>query len=64
MDALVEDGFDVLGGPIGDGSRTLMAIEGESEQAIESRLAEDPWAPTGVLRIGKIEPWMIWLDGR
>ena len=66
MDRLVDDGFLILGGPIGDveGKRTMHAIEAADEREIEARFAEDPWAPMGLLRITSIEPWTIWLDGR
>jgi uncharacterized protein YciI len=66
MDGLVDDGFIVIGGPIGEveGERTMHAIEAASEQEIRDRLAQDPWARMGLLRVAKIEPWTIWLDGR
>ena len=31
---------------------------------IRERLADDPWASAGLLRIGTIEPWALWLDSR
>jgi hypothetical protein len=34
------------------------------EQDIITRLAQDPWASAGLLRIGTIEPWALWLDSR
>ena len=64
MDALLEDGFVILGGPIGDGERVLLVVEASDEAEIEVRLAEDPWLPLGILRVASIEPWTIWLDGR
>jgi uncharacterized protein YciI len=65
MDGLVDDGFILLGGPVGEGDeRTLHAVEAADAREIEARLGEDPWASTGLLRIGAIEPWKIWLDGR
>lgn len=64
MDGLVDEGFVVLGGPIGDGERTMMAVEAADEPEVRRRMADDPWAPMRVLEIGKIEPWTIWLDGR
>ncbi len=64
MDGLVDDGFLVLGGPLGDGERTLHAVEAADEREIRARLAEDPWASMGLLQIGAIQPWTIWLDGR
>lgn len=66
MDGLVEDGFLVLGGPLGDveGRRTMHAVEAADERAVRARFAEDPWATMGMLEIVSIEPWTIWLDGR
>ena len=64
MDGLVADGFVVLGGPIGDGEEVLLAVEAADEEEVVDRLHGDPWTPTGQLLIGKIRPWMIWLDGR
>ena len=64
MDGLVEDGFIILGGPLGDGSRTLHVVEAANEQEIRTRMAEDPWASMDLLRVGSIEPWQLWLDGR
>lgn len=52
MDGLVDDGFVILGGPIGDGERVLLVVEAADEREIRERLGEDPWASTGMLRIG------------
>jgi uncharacterized protein YciI len=62
MDALAEEGFIVLGGPIGegDGENTLLVIEAEDEAAVRVRLAEDPW-PEDLLTIESIRPWTVWL---
>jgi uncharacterized protein YciI len=64
MDRLVDEGFVILGGPIGDGEQTMHAVEAADEAEVRARMAADPWAPLGVLRIGTILPWTIWLDGR
>ena len=63
MDGLVEEGFIVLGGPLADEFRTAHAVEAESEEAIRSKLAEDPWSDSH-LRVGSIDHWTIRLDGR
>ncbi len=63
MDGLVDDGFIILGGPI-DGERTLHAVEATDEGEVRARLGEDPWAPMGLLQIGAVTPWTIWLDSR
>ncbi len=64
MDGLVTDGFLVLGGPLGNGERTLHAVEAADEDEVRRRTAEDPWARSGLLEIGSIEPWALWLDSR
>lgn len=64
MDGLVGDGFILLGGPVGDGEQTLHAVEAADTDEIRARLAEDPWASAGLLQIGAIEPWALWLDSR
>jgi hypothetical protein len=62
MDALVEERFIVIGGPVGegDGENTLLVIQAESEDAVRARLAEDPWSES-VLRVEWVEPWSVWL---
>ena len=62
MDALVEEGFVVLGGPIGDGDgeNTLLVIDADEEATVRARLAEDPW-PEDLLTIESIRPWSVWL---
>jgi uncharacterized protein YciI len=61
MEALVDDGFVVLGGPLGDGPEVLLIVDADSEEEIADRLADDPWTPMGLLRTVKIERWKILL---
>jgi hypothetical protein len=61
MDGLASDGFIVLGGPLGDGSRFMHVVDATGEPEIEERLAEDPWTPMGLLRLASVEPWKILL---
>jgi uncharacterized protein YciI len=61
MDSLVNDGFVLFGGPLGDGSQVLLIVRAGTEAYVEARLAEDPWTPMGLLRTAKIEPWEILL---
>jgi hypothetical protein len=39
-------------------------VEAADENDIKARLAGDPWASAGLLRIGTIERWVFWLDSR
>jgi uncharacterized protein YciI len=61
MNELADDGFVVLGGPLGDGTKVLLIVDAESEQDVLVRLAHDPWTPMGLLPIAKIERWEILL---
>jgi hypothetical protein len=61
MDGLVDDGFIVLGGPLGDELRTAHAVEASSEVEIRERLARDPWSGTH-LAVDSIDPWTIRLQ--
>ncbi len=63
MDALVAQGFIVLGGPLADEVRTVHVVEAESEEAIRATLARDPWSGTHLV-VDAIDPWTIRLDGR
>jgi uncharacterized protein YciI len=62
MDALAEDGFVVLGGPVGDGDgdNALLIIDAGSEAAVRARLAEDPWGED-MLTVESVRPWSVWL---
>jgi uncharacterized protein YciI len=63
MDGLVDDGFILLGGPLTDEHRVVLAVEADSEEAVRATLARDPWSETH-LRVEAIDPWTIRLDGR
>jgi uncharacterized protein YciI len=62
MDALVEDGFVVLGGPL-DEKDVLLVVDAESEAAVRERFAADPWIGNGMLTITSVRPWTVLLEG-
>jgi len=62
MDGLVDDGFIVLGGPLGDG-RVVHAVEADAEAVVRATFARDPWSGTHLV-VDAVEPWEIRLDGR
>jgi uncharacterized protein YciI len=63
MDRLVADGTVILGGPIDDGTDVLVVYEAADEAELRATLGADPWADR-VLRVGRIQPWSLWLDSR
>jgi uncharacterized protein YciI len=63
MDALVNDGVIVLGGPLADEHRVAHVVDADSPEAIREILARDPWSETH-LHIESIDAWTIRLDAR
>ena len=63
MDGLVADGRVILGGPIGEGADVLVVYDAADEDDLRATLAADPWADR-ILRVGRIQPWSLWLDSR
>jgi hypothetical protein len=59
MDALVCDGFVVLGGPLEGTPDVLLVICAANPEEITERLVSDPWTESGLLRIRQITPWTI-----
>jgi uncharacterized protein YciI len=62
MDGLAEEGFIVLGGPLGDErGHALHIVDAADTREVERRFAEDPWSDQ-MLRIARIEPWTVLLE--
>jgi uncharacterized protein YciI len=62
MDALVEEGFVVLGGPIGedDGENVLLVVDAQSEAAVRARRGAGAGLDT-IQTKESIRPWSVWL---
>ena len=63
MDALVDTGFVVLGGPLADERRVILVIEAQSEADVRATLARDPWSESHLV-VASTDKWTIRLDGR
>ena len=63
MDALVDDGFIVLGGPVARDRQVVHAIEADSEDDVRTTLARDPWSESHLV-VASVELWTIRLDAR
>ena len=57
MNALVNDGFVALGGPLEGTSEVLLIFRAASPDEIMKRWSEDPWAKLDLLRVSRIMPW-------
>jgi hypothetical protein len=63
MDALADERFVILGGPLGNyrKHRAMLILDAPNEEVLRKRLAEDPWMREGVLRTIEIYSWEILL---
>ena len=58
MNALLAEGFVLLGGPLEEPD-VLLIVRAESAEAIRARLASDPWHAKGLLAIKSISTWTL-----
>ena len=63
MDHLVDTGFVVIGGPLPDALRVVMAVDADSEEDVRVVLAQDPWSGSH-LQLATVEAWTIRMDSR
>ena len=62
MDELADNRFVILGGPLGEGEKTLLVVDAADESEIRSTLARDPWTKLGLLQIESIQLWTVLLQ--
>jgi uncharacterized protein YciI len=62
MDALVDAGFVLLGGPLADEQRVILVVEAESEHDVRATLARDPWSESHLV-VATVDRWTVRLDG-
>jgi hypothetical protein len=63
MESLVESGFVVLGGPLADEHRVVLAVQADTKGDVRRTLTGDPWHGSHLV-VASVEPWTIRLDGR
>jgi uncharacterized protein YciI len=56
MNALADEGFVVIGGPLANGD-ILLAVDAASEDEIRRRLADDPWEEHGLGTVTSVVEW-------
>jgi len=59
MDALHEEGFVALAGPLEGTRGALLVLRASTEAEITERLAADPWSASGHLVTSQIRPWQL-----
>ncbi len=61
IDALVADGYIVLGGPFPDDGGAMIVVRAENEADVLTRLEPDPWYRNDILRVTGIHRWDIFI---
>jgi uncharacterized protein YciI len=64
MDDLHARGLVVLGGPLADGSGSLVVLRASSAEEVRAWFGSDPWSVHDVLPVRQVAEWTIYLDGR
>ncbi len=64
IDALVDEGFILVGGPLVDEGGAALVVLAEDEAAVREKLGNDPWYQRGVLRLESIARWQRFIEKR
>jgi uncharacterized protein len=68
IDALVDQGFIFMGGPLVDEAGlprgALLIVNAEDENEVRKNLKSDPWFERGILKLGSITRWEMFVDSR
>jgi len=64
IDALVDKGFILLGGPLTDEGGAMIVVQAENIGAIQETLNDDPWYCHGILSLERVSRWEIYIDQR
>ena len=57
INGIEADGLLRLAGPLEGGDDVLLIFRGDSPEAVEATLAEDPWSVADLLHTTRISPW-------
>ena len=59
MNAMVADGFMLLGGPLVGTRDVLLVVRAADEAEVEARFGADCWTINGLLRTLQVTPWWL-----
>jgi uncharacterized protein YciI len=62
VDALIERGTFVMGGPFGDNSGSMSLLEGIDVDEAHRILEDDPFIKNGVFALEEIREWNVFVD--
>lgn len=64
MDALLEDGIVIMGGPFADYSSIMIVLEASDENEVRNLFERDPFVARGIFRLSSVHEWHVFLDAR
>jgi uncharacterized protein YciI len=62
VDALIERGTFVMGGPFADNSGSMSLLEGVTVDEAREIVAEDPFVENGVFVLDDVREWDVFVD--
>jgi uncharacterized protein YciI len=62
VDALVESGTFVMGGPFSDNSGSLVLLERVTSDEARTLIATDPFVVNGVFLVEDVRDWTVYVD--
>jgi uncharacterized protein YciI len=62
VDALIDAGTFVMGGPLSDYSGSVSLLEGLTAAEAEELIATDPFVLNGVFVVGSVRDWTVYVD--
>jgi uncharacterized protein YciI len=62
VDALVDQGTIVMGGPLSDYSGSIVIFEGIARDAARALMDQDPFVRNGVFIVEEVLEWTVYVD--
>ena len=62
IDALIENGTFVMGGPFADNSGSMSLLEGVTVDEARQIIAKDPFVENGVFVLDDLREWNVFVD--
>ena len=64
IDALVAEGFIMMGGPLADEGGAMLIVNAADEHEVREKMKDDPWYVHGMLKLESVKRWEIFIDER
>lgn len=64
INALIDNGFIMMGGPFDDDGGALLIVRAADESEVRARMETDPFYRNGILHLDWIKRWTIYIDER